>query len=159
MKQTRVARSVLVIVLTLFFGFCVAQGDEAEALEVVEGIVQQWMDIVSQQDAAAMGQLLTEDGQDFYESSELMGRQAIQEGYQASFDAGIAEVPVLVTEAGLLGDTAYGAGTFVSKGAEGEVFGEGNWIGIYKQEGGEWKIHRLMGTSKPMPDTMIGGGN
>lgn len=112
-----------------------------------------------------MAQLFTEDGSDFFEGSEARGREALQQVYQGGFDAGITEIPVEVTEAGLMEDTAYGAGTFVVMGAEGEVFNEGNWTGIYKKEGGEWKIHRLMGTAVPMPEgaasggTMSGGGN
>ncbi len=165
MKRSRVALSVLATALTLTLGFGLAQGDDAEALEVVEGVTQQFEDIASQQDAAAFAQLYMEDGTDLSEGSEVKGREAIEEYYQGAFDAGIAEVSVEVTEAGLMGDTAYGAGTFTTRSAEGEVFGEGNWTGIYKQEGGEWKIHRLMGTAVPMPEgtasggTMSGGGN
>jgi uncharacterized protein (TIGR02246 family) len=165
MKRSRITLSILVTTLTLLLGFGLAQGGDAEAMEVVEGVVQQFEDAVSQQDAAAFAQLYTENGTDLTEGSAVVGREAIQQYVQGGFDAGLAEVSVEVTEAGLMGDTAYGAGTFISTGAEGEVFGDGNWTGIYKQEAGEWKIHRLMGVSKPAPEgttsggAMSGGGN
>lgn len=165
MRHLRTTRLAFVATLALCFSFVLAQGDDAEALEVVEGAVQRWEDGIEQQDAVAMAQLFTEDGSDFSEGAETHGREALQQSYQGAFDAGVIEIPVEVTEAGLIGDTAYGAGTFVVMGAEGEVFNEGNWTGIYKKEGGEWKIHRLMGTAVPMPEgaasggTMSGGGN
>jgi uncharacterized protein (TIGR02246 family) len=158
MKQTYVALSVFATALILSFGFGLAQGDDAEALEVVRGAVQRWEDGIRQQDAAAMAQLFTEDGADFSEGSEVRGREALQQWYQGAFEAGVTEIPVEVTEAGLMGDLAYGAGTFVVQGAEGEVFNEGNWTAIYKQEGGEWKIHRLMGTAVPAPASPMTGG-
>ncbi len=163
MEQSRLALSVLVTALALGFGL--AQEEDAEALEVVEGIVQQFEDTVSQQDAAAFGQLFAEDGSDLIYGLEYIGREAVQKGWQENFDAGVAQISIEVTEAGLMGDTAYGAGTAVLMGTEGEVFDQVNWTGIYKQEGGEWKIHRLIGSSKPMPEgtasggAMSGGGN
>ena len=63
MKRSRVALSVLVTALTLCFSFGLAQESDAEALEMAEGIAQLWEDAVSQQDAAAIAQLFTEDGQ------------------------------------------------------------------------------------------------
>ncbi len=165
MKQSRLALSVLATALTLFFGFGLAQEDDAEAMEVVEGVVQQFEDAVSQQDTATFGQLFAEDGSDLFDGLEHIGREAVQKGWQENFDAGVAQISIEVTEAGLMGDTAYGAGTAVLMGTEGEVFNEVNWTGIYKQEAGEWKIHRLIGASKPAPEgttsggAMSGGGN
>lgn len=165
MKRSHIASSALLAILALLFSVGAAQDSDAEALEAVEGVAQQFDNIVSQQDAAAIALLYTEDAKQLSEGVVADGRKGIQELFRGFFDAGIAEVSTEITEAGLLGDTAYGAGTTVVMDVEGEVLNNLNWTGIYKQEGGEWKIHRLMSTSASIPEgtatggTMTGGGN
>jgi ketosteroid isomerase-like protein len=86
-----------------------------------------------------------------FEGYEYIDREAIEEGYKGTFDYGVVEMSLPVTEAALLGNLAYGMGQNVNKDAQGKVLYNGNWIGIFKQEGGEWKIHRLVAVSKPKP--------
>jgi uncharacterized protein (TIGR02246 family) len=163
MKRNRVALSILVTALTLLLGFGLAQGDDAEAREVVEGVKQQWVDLVSQQDAAGLAQLFTEDGQFFYEGGVTEGREALEEMFGTFFDSGLVESSVPVSEAWLLGDTAFAVGEATNVDAQGEF--SGNFLEIFKQEDGEWKIYRLMSTASSMPEgtasggTMSGGGN
>jgi uncharacterized protein (TIGR02246 family) len=157
LKNLRTTQLAFFAALALCFSFGVAQGDDAEAREVVEGVKQQWMDLVGQQDAAALAQLFTEDGQYFYEGGVVEGREALEETFRTFFDSGLSESSVPVSEAWLLGDTAFAVGEYTNEDAQGEF--SGNFLEIFKQEDGEWKIYRLMATAGSMPDTMTGGGN
>ena len=164
MKRSRVALSVLTTALTLCFSFGIAQEDDAEAMEVVSGITQQFVDAVNQQDAEAFSQFWSADAQALWQNQPLIeGVEAIVEdqGF-APENVGTFELSAEATEAMLSGDLAYGQGTFNNVDAEGQVLDEGKWVGIYKREDGEWKLHRLIAnTDLPLPEanTMTGGGN
>jgi ketosteroid isomerase-like protein len=48
------------------------------------------------------------------------------------------------------GNTAYEVGQFTLQGAEGQVFDAGKYVVIWKQEAGQWKIHRdIWNSSRP----------
>jgi uncharacterized protein (TIGR02246 family) len=134
------------------------QEDDNQAREVVEKINQQFSDAISKQDAAAIAQLYTEDALVFVEGKEIKGREAIQKGFQEYLDGGVAEASFQVTEAKSLGDLAYGLGTSVSRDSQGKVISGSNWMEIYKQEGGMWKIHRDTIVSRPKSESMAGDG-
>ena len=95
------------------------------------------------------------------------GREALMEYFALSPEnVGTFELLAETTEAEVFGDTAYGKGTTTVKDAEGQVIDEGKWMAIYKQEDGEWKLHRLISNSNlPLPEapasdnTITGGGN
>lgn len=168
MKRSRVALSILVTALTLLFGFGLAQDDD-QAMAVVSGITQQYVDAVNQQDAEAFSQFWTEDAQDLLSNGPVVeGIETLVE-YQAFApeNVGTFELSAEATEAEMSGDIAYGQGTFSFLDAEGQVLDEGKWIAIYKQQDTEWKLHRLISNSNlPLPegtgsgeDTTSGGGN
>lgn len=78
--------------------------EDNEVLGVVEKINQHFSDAISKQDAATIAQLYTEDALFLMEGRELKGREAIQKGFQAFLDGGVAESSFQVTEAKSLGD-------------------------------------------------------
>ncbi len=168
MKQTRVVRSALVMVLALFFGSGLAQESDAEALDTLKSFVQQYADAYNQQDAEAFGQLWSEDGKFLPDNSPMVeGREAIVEFEGFSPDnVGTFEISVEATEAISFGDMLYGMGTFRVVGAEGQVFEDGKWMALYKQVDGGLQLYRLTPNSNlPLPeapasgDTMTGGGD
>lgn len=74
-------------------------------------------------------------------------------------------LPVEATEAISFGDMLHGMGAFRVVGAEGQVFEDGKWMALYKQEDGALQLYRLIANSNlPLPedtagdDTMTGGG-
>jgi ketosteroid isomerase-like protein len=168
MKRSRVAFSVLITALTLFFGFGLAQEGDAEALETLEGFLQQYEDAVNQQDTEAYSQLWTEDGKFLGPNSPIIeGREAIveNEGFSPE-NVGTFELSLEATEAISFGDMLHGMGTFKIVGAEGEVFEDGKFMALYKQVDGGLQLYRLAPSSNlPLPeapasgDTMTGGGN
>ena len=145
MKHLRPVYLVLVPALVLCFGL--AQED-AEALEITKSVVGQFNDIVSQQDAVAMGQLFTEDAELFAEGGHLEGREAIQEFQRESFEGGFNESSSSVSEAWLLGDMAFVVGDYPA----------GNFLQVLKKTDGTWRIHRLMYTSEGVLEDAASGG-
>lgn len=168
MKRSRVALSVLVTALTLVFCFGLAQESDAEALETLQSFIQQYADAVNQQDAEAFGQLWIEDAKFLPGNAPIVeGRVAIveNEGFSPE-NVGTFELSIEATEAISFGDMLHGMGTFRIVGAEGEVFDEGKYIGLYKQVDGGLQLYRLIANSDlPLPeasasdDTTTGGGN
>lgn len=61
----------------------------------------------------------------------------------ASFDArGVSEVQLTTLEIEACGDTAWERGSSQARGADGGIIGTGNYIVIWKQVDGGWKLHR-----------------
>ncbi len=136
------------------------QEDGNQALEVVERVTQQFTDALSKQDVAALAQLYTEDALVFMEGRETKGREAIQKLFQELFDGDVAEVSLQVTEGKSMGDLAYGLGISVDRDSQGKVIGGSNWMEVYKQEGGMWKVHRGTLVSRPkLESTASDGGS
>jgi ketosteroid isomerase-like protein len=123
------------------------QENRAEAFEIINGITQRFVDAVKQQDVNTLVQLYTEDGQHFRDKDAPKGREALRAFHQEDVNNSQGEAPstfsVTVTEAELLGNVAYGVGTWAFN-REGEAEAKGKWMSIYKNEGREWKIHRVM---------------
>ena len=153
MKYPRPIYLVLVLSLVLCSGSGLAQGN-AEALKIAAGVVGEFDAIVGRQDAAAMGQLFTEDAQLFADGGHLEGREAIQEFQRESFEDGFSESSSSVSEAWLLGDTAFAIGRFTS----GDGQSGGNNSLVLKKTDGKWRIHRLMYTSEGAPEDSARGG-
>lgn len=84
----------------------------------------------------------------------VIGQQAIQGFWQAVMDMGIKEASLETGEVEGHGDTAIEVSTYTLRGEGGQVLDEGKYIAIWKQEGGQWKLHRdMLNSSLPAPDT------
>jgi ketosteroid isomerase-like protein len=67
-------------------------------------------------------------------------------------DMGIKAVKLETVEVERDGNTAYEVGTFTLQGAEGQVLDAGKYVVIWKQEAGQWKLHRdIFNSSRPAP--------
>ncbi len=126
----------------MLFGFGLAQGDDAEALEAVESIAQQSDEAFNQQDAAAFGELFTEDAKFVaFNRPIIKGREVIAEAFGfAPENVGTFERSAEVTKAMSFGDIIHGLVTFKIVGAEGQVFEEGKFMALYKQEDSRLQI-------------------
>jgi uncharacterized protein (TIGR02246 family) len=104
-------------------------------------------------DAAGAAAVYTSDGQVLPPNHEFVtGRQAIQAFWQGAMDMGIKVVTLDTVEVEGLGQTAYEVGTFTLQGAEGQVLDAGKYVVIWKQEAGQWKLHRdIFNSSRPAP--------
>lgn len=94
-------------------------------------------------DPAAVAALYTSDAQLFPPGSEVVtGRGAIEGFWKAVMDMGIAGVRLETSEIVTPGDTAIETGRYVLRGADGAELDNGKYLVVWRQEGGEWRLHR-----------------
>ncbi|MBN4055250.1 SgcJ/EcaC family oxidoreductase [bacterium AH-315-K03] len=122
--------------------------------EVYDAIVaadEAFMSAFSQGDAAGIANLYTEDGQFLPPNGGFVrGRQAIQETYQSFMNMGVKEIKLEALEVEGHGDTASEVGKYILEGEDGQVMDEGKFVVLWKQEAGQWKLHRdIINTSLP----------
>jgi uncharacterized protein (TIGR02246 family) len=104
-------------------------------------------------DAAGIAALYTESGQLLPPNSDVVaGRHALQAFFQGLMSMGIKAVKIETAEVEGYGDTAYEVGRYTLAGEGGQVFDRGKYIVIWKQEAGQWKLHRdIFASSLPAP--------
>ena len=94
-------------------------------------------------DAAGMAKFYTENGQLLQTGSDFVtGKAAIQAFWQAAMDMGRKTVRLEIVEAEGHGDTAIEIGKYTLSWEAGNVMDKGKYVVIWKQEGGQWKLHR-----------------
>jgi uncharacterized protein (TIGR02246 family) len=105
-------------------------------------------------DAAGLAALYTEDGQLLPPNSDFMtGREAIQAFWQGAMDMGIKSAQIEIGEVEDHGDTAIEVSKYTLQGEGGQVLDKGKYIVIWKQEDGQWKLHRdIFNSSMPPPE-------
>jgi ketosteroid isomerase-like protein len=75
-------------------------------------------------------------------SAVVKGNTAIRDFWQGAMNMGIKEAKLDIVEVEQQGDTAIEVGRYRLKGAGGEIMDEGKFIVVWKQEAGQWKLHR-----------------
>jgi len=97
--------------------------------------------------------LYTENGQVLPPNSDFVaGKQAIAMFWQALMDMAIKEVKLEIVEVSGHGDTAIKVSKYALQGEGGQALDKGKYIVIWKQEGGQWKLHRdIFNSSMPAP--------
>ncbi len=110
-----------------------------------------FMTTFSRGDAAGIAALYTENGQFLPPNSDFVtGKQAIQATFQAFMDMGIKAIKIETIEVEGYGDTASEVGRYTLEGEGGQVLDQGKFIVIWKQEAGQWKLHRdIINTNMP----------
>ena len=104
-------------------------------------------------DAAGVAALYTEQGQLLPPNSDVLtGHQAIQGFWQAVMDMGIKKASLEVVETEDFGETATEVSKYTLFDQAGQELDQGKYIIIWKQEGGEWRLHRdIFNSSLPTP--------
>ena len=110
-----------------------------------------FMELFGKGDAAAIAELYTEGGQFIPPNSDFVtGKAAIQTTFQGLMDQGIKSLKLETIEIEDYGDTASEVGRYTLKDANGKVLDHGKLVVIWKQEGGQWKLHRdIINSSQP----------
>ena len=112
------------------------------------------MTTYSRGDAAGLTAVYTENGQMLVSNMDFVtGAQAIQTTFQAFMDMGIKAIKLETIEVEGYGDTASEVGKYTLEGEGGQVLDQGKYIVIWKQEAGQWKLHRdIFNTSMLAPE-------
>ena len=115
----------------------------SDASDVISRVNQDFMSGIANQDAAAIADVYTEDGQVLPPNGETgVGKANIQEIMQGFFDSGIRGLKLESIEIESYGDNAYEVGKYTLF-AEGELeVDKGKYNVIWKKVGGEWKYYR-----------------
>lgn len=110
-----------------------------------------FMETYSQGDAAGIAALYTEGGQFILPNSDFItGREAVQATFQSFIDQGIKTIELETIEIEDYGDTASEVGKYTLKDEGGQVLDHGKLLVIWKQESGQWKLHRdIINSSMP----------
>jgi uncharacterized protein (TIGR02246 family) len=109
----------------------------------IEAANERFMQAFERADAAGLASLYTEDGQLLAPGAEAArGWEAIRAFWQAAMDSGISAAQLEIAEIENHGDTAIEVSRYTLLGAGKEVLDQGKYIVIWKQERGQWKLHR-----------------
>lgn len=129
------------------------QSPATESHAAIAAPIAQFMAAFSRGDAAGAATVYTDDAQVLPPNSAVVsGKQAIQTFWQGAMHMGVQAVTLETVEVEGFGNTAYEVGTFTLQGAEGQVLDAGKYVVIWKQEGGQWKLHRdIWNSSRPAP--------
>ena len=94
-------------------------------------------------DAVGLASLYTQDAQLLPPGSEVAhGWEAIRSFWQSAIDNGVKAAQLEITEIEDHDDTAIEVSRYTLLGAEEQVLDQGKYIVIWKQERGQWKLHR-----------------
>ena len=94
-------------------------------------------------DARGMASLYTTDGVLLPPGAGIQeGSSAIENFWQMAMNMGIKQAHLKTLEVEQEGDTAIEMGQYELSGAEGQRIDQGKYIVIWKNEAGQWKLHR-----------------
>jgi uncharacterized protein (TIGR02246 family) len=112
-----------------------------------------FMAAFSRGDASGLAALYTENGQLLPPNGDVVtGKQAIQSFWQALLDMGIKTAKLDIVEVEDHGNTAIEISTYTLQGEGDQVLDQGKYVVIWKQEHGQWKLHRdIFNSSIPAP--------
>jgi uncharacterized protein (TIGR02246 family) len=129
------------------------QPTSTEVHDAIAAANENFMTAARRGDAAGLAALYTENGQVLPPNSDFVtGRAAIQVFWQAVIDMGIKEAKLEIIEVEGHGDTAIEVSRFTLYGEAGKELDKGKYIVIWKQEQGQWKLHRdIFNSSMPAP--------
>ncbi len=97
----------------------------------------------TRQDSAAIAKLYTDDALLLPPSAaEMQGIPAIGQFWQGAMQMGVAQARLTTFEAESYGDTAVEIGHFVLSAATGDTLDHGKYLVVWKQQNGQWFLHR-----------------
>ena len=125
----------------------------SEVQSAIGAGVERFMAAFNRGDAAGLAALYTEGAQCLPPNGDFVtGRPAIAGFWQAVMDMGIKEAQIEILEVEAHGDTATEVSKFALLGEGGQVLDQGKYIVIWKEEAGQWKLHRdIFNSSLPAP--------
>ena len=120
------------------------QPNQKDIRDAIKAADEKFMVAYNKGDTAAVAECYTERGQVLMPNFDIAaGRQAIQIIWRGAMKImGYKGMALDTVEVEEHGNTAYEVGKYTLLGKDGKVMDVGKYIAIWKQEAGEWKLHR-----------------
>ena len=130
-----------------------AQSSSTEIRDAITAVNGKFMAAFTRVDATGVAALYTEDGQALPPNGDVItGKQGIQSLWQGVMKLGIKGVTLETVEVESHGNTAIEVGKYALLVDKGQVIDTGKYVVIWKQEAGQWKLHRdIWNSSRPAP--------
>jgi uncharacterized protein (TIGR02246 family) len=111
-----------------------------------------FMDAMERGDAHAVAGLFTTDAKLIVSGIDdvVAGRAAIEKFWQVGFGNGVKGLRLTALDLDGAGPLRVETGTYQALGPNGSDLGRGHYLFVWKKEGGAWKIHRDIGSAKPV---------
>jgi uncharacterized protein (TIGR02246 family) len=115
----------------------------------------QFETLYADENATGLANFYTENGMVLPPGSEMVqGREKIRELWEGLFDLGIKKIKLDILEVEQYGDTATEVGKATLLSEDGQIMDKGKYIVIWKQQDGQWKIHRDIFNSSLTPPSV-----
>ena len=122
-----------------------------DSTDAIRAANDRFMDAYNSGDTEGLASLYTREGQILPPGSDVVtGKVAIQGFWQALLEMGIKSAKLETLELNEYTDTAVEVGKYTLSGEDDQVLDQGKYIVIWRQEDGQWKLHRdIFNTSIP----------
>jgi uncharacterized protein (TIGR02246 family) len=135
--------SASVAVVAVLAGCANMGSSQADARSAIEAGNKRWAQALARGDAASIAALYTPSAQVLPANGNVVyGQPAIEKFWQGAIDSGFKAVTLTTLEVEACGDTAYEVGKYSVPGEGGKVLDTGDYIVIWKNDKGQWKLHR-----------------
>lgn len=133
------------VLLTAGMAVMTAAAGTDRARAAIESQVRALAQASQRGDAAAMANVFTADAKINVPGTVVTGRAAIQAFWQAALTGGVKGLSLTAAELDGDGGLRFETGRYSALGANGAELGSGEYLIVWKKEGGAWKIHRDYG--------------
>jgi len=139
---TRLLGALVVLTASPVLTTMAAGTDRARA--AIESQARALDDATQRGDAAAVASLFTVDAKLAVPGASgiVAGRAAIQKFWQAAVNSGMKGLSLTTDELAGNGELRFETGKYAARGANGAEVATGDYLIVWKREGGTWKIHR-----------------
>ncbi|MGH7629491.1 MAG: YybH family protein [Gemmatimonadales bacterium] len=104
---------------------------------------QRFLTALSRGDAAAMAAVYSSDAKVLPPGGEpVAGAAAVEVFWRGALELGIKAARLETDEIELQGARAIEIGRYTLEGEAGRVLDRGKYLVVWRQEGGEWRLHR-----------------
>lgn len=127
-----------------------APASDPAVTRAIDAANQTFMAAFGRSDAAGVAALYTRGAKLLPPNNDFVsGADSIQAFWQGAIDMGIKQAVLETIEVEDHGDTAIEVGRYALRGGDGQIMDQGKYIVIWKNENGQWKLHRDMWSSVP----------